>query len=314
MSRPAPEVAFIIPTFRRPERVIEAIESARAQEGIAVEVVVVDDAPEASTRPLLDARYADCAEVRVLASGGLGVAGARNLGVAHSTAPYLAILDDDDLALPARARLQVAALEAAPEAGMCLGDGRLRKGGGRFSETRGWRWATDLASVFHGAYAVPSTTLFRREALRAVPYSTAYRAFEDCELLMRYYAGGRTAVVVPEPIVLYDDRRTASTGPRPSEQRMSEQRMSEQRALMDACMAQAIEEHWMPLPAAARRAMPLGPTMHRRLAAHAWRRGRRHQARQHAFAWWRARPWRATPLKWLARTWFTTPPATEPRP
>lgn len=304
MSLPPPQVSFVIPTFRRPERVVEAIQSVLAQEAIPLEVVVIDDAPEAATLPLLTARYAKRPEVRVLASGGLGVAGARNLGAAQSRAPLVAILDDDDLALPARARLQAAALAAAPQAGLCLGDGRLRQHGGLFSRTRGWRYATDRAAVFAGAYAVPSTTMFRREVLLEVPYSTRYKAFEDCEHLMRYYATGRSAVVVREPVVVYDDRRAVTSTPR----------MSEQRATMDAFMAMAIDEHWASLPAAERRAMPLGPTLHRRLAAHAWRAGRRDRARHHAWAWWRARPWRLTPLRLLARTWLTTPPAPEVRP
>ena len=299
VSAGRPEVTFVVPTFRRPEGAFAAVGSVLAQQGAAVEVVVVDDAPEASTRPQLEARFGGRGDVRVLASGGLGVSGARNLGVRQARAPLVALLDDDDLALPDRARLQRDALAAAPQADLCVGDGILRAAQRRFSSLRGWRWAVDRAAVFAGAYAVPSTTCFRREALLAVPYAEDYRAFEDCELLLRFLGSGRKAVVLPEPVILYDDRRPAG----------DDERLSTKRALMDAYMARAIAEHWTPLSDAERRAMPLGPTLHRRLAAHAWRLGDRRASRRHALAFWRARPWRGTPWSLVLRTFLASPPA-----
>lgn len=44
------DISVIIPTFRRPALLREAIASALAQEGVSVEIVVVDDSPERSAR------------------------------------------------------------------------------------------------------------------------------------------------------------------------------------------------------------------------------------------------------------------------
>jgi len=45
-----PEIAVVVPTFRRPTQVVEAVASALAQDGVTVEVFVADDSPEGSAR------------------------------------------------------------------------------------------------------------------------------------------------------------------------------------------------------------------------------------------------------------------------
>src|SRR3989442_9020007 len=112
-----PSVSAIIPTHDRPHLLPRAVESARAA-GTDVEIIVVDDASTDETaevcRNLSDIKY-----VRV--ERNQGVAGARNIGLFASTAEYVAFLDDDDLRLPDSLDLQVAALEANPEAGFVCG-------------------------------------------------------------------------------------------------------------------------------------------------------------------------------------------------
>src|SRR5690606_28623032 len=44
------DVSVIIPTFHRERELVEAIDSALSQQGVEVEVIVLDDSPEASAR------------------------------------------------------------------------------------------------------------------------------------------------------------------------------------------------------------------------------------------------------------------------
>src|SRR5689334_14881172 len=58
-----PDVSVVIPTFRRPQPLVEAIRSVLDQEGVQVEVIVMDDSPEGSALPVV----AQLGDARVLA-------------------------------------------------------------------------------------------------------------------------------------------------------------------------------------------------------------------------------------------------------
>ena len=115
---PAPLVSVVIPTYRRPEMVREAVRSALAQTLREIEVIVVVDGAE-------DGYGGDGETVRALAEIGdprlgvvrpgrhLGNAGARNAGVAAAEGRWIALLDDDDVWMPDKLARQMAVAEAA---------------------------------------------------------------------------------------------------------------------------------------------------------------------------------------------------------
>ncbi len=49
------DITTVVPTFRRPQQVGEAVRSALAQEGVSIEVRVIDDSPEGSAREAVEA-------------------------------------------------------------------------------------------------------------------------------------------------------------------------------------------------------------------------------------------------------------------
>lgn len=94
-----PTVSIIIPTFRRPERAVDAARSALAQVAdAAFEVVLVDNDPAGSALgplgALSDPRIVIVHEPRA------GVANARNAGLRAARGDLIAFLDDDELAPP----------------------------------------------------------------------------------------------------------------------------------------------------------------------------------------------------------------------
>jgi glycosyltransferase involved in cell wall biosynthesis len=97
--------------------VSQAVASARAA-GSDVEIIVVDDASMDDTANVCQ-RLAGIYYVR--AERNQGVAGARNIGLFESTAPYIAFLDDDDLRLPGSLDLQADILDKEPAAGFVCG-------------------------------------------------------------------------------------------------------------------------------------------------------------------------------------------------
>ena len=108
-----PQASIIITTHNRPHLLLRAIQSAR-ESGTNAEIVVVDDASSDETAAVCNSLGDKINYVRV--DRNQGVAGARNIGIVTSRGEYLTFLDDDDTRLPGSLDMQVAKLEAAPEA------------------------------------------------------------------------------------------------------------------------------------------------------------------------------------------------------
>ena len=99
-----PDVAVIIPTLRRPDSLERALRSLFVQTDVADrlrEIVIVDNDPAASSRETVD-RLRPASPVSLIwrHAPHPGVATARNEGLAATTAPLIAFLDDDEAASP----------------------------------------------------------------------------------------------------------------------------------------------------------------------------------------------------------------------
>jgi glycosyltransferase involved in cell wall biosynthesis len=92
------DFSVVIPAFRRPKPLAEAVASVLAQAGVSVEVIVIDDSPEASAEDAV-ARIGD-ARVRYLknpAPSGGHPSAVRNLGWPLAVGAFVHFLDDDDI-------------------------------------------------------------------------------------------------------------------------------------------------------------------------------------------------------------------------
>src|SRR6266516_3190726 len=109
-----PEVSVVIPTRMRPELVPRAVRSALGQTLREIEVIVVVDGPDPSTREALAEHAADprLRIVELEASG--GAPSARNVGAQQATAEWTALLDDDDEWLPEKLATQLELARQAP--------------------------------------------------------------------------------------------------------------------------------------------------------------------------------------------------------
>jgi succinoglycan biosynthesis protein ExoO len=97
----SPDVSVVIAAFNAEETIARAIDSALRQEGVSVEVVVVDDC--STDRTLEIARAFTTAPLRVVAlEANSGPGGARNAGLDVATGRWVAVLDADDTFLPGR--------------------------------------------------------------------------------------------------------------------------------------------------------------------------------------------------------------------
>lgn len=100
-----PEVSIVIPTRNRRRLLARTVASVLCQRDVTLEVVIVDDASEDDSAGALSALRGP---VRIITlEHHQGLAHARNAGFRAATAPWIALLDDDDLWAPDKLRDQI---------------------------------------------------------------------------------------------------------------------------------------------------------------------------------------------------------------
>ena len=95
----------------------EALDSALAQQGTDLEILVVDDGSTDATPEILRRSAAGVpGRIRVLPIEHSGRSQARNIGADHVEAEFVTLLDADDRMHPLRVKLECDALRAYPDA------------------------------------------------------------------------------------------------------------------------------------------------------------------------------------------------------
>lgn len=117
----APAISVIMPVYNGEAFLAEAIESILNQTFADFEFIIVNNASTDGTPEILAAYSARDARIRVHLQEKRGVAHAVNLAVSLATGRYIARMDADDIALPARFQQQFDFLENHPEIGLLGG-------------------------------------------------------------------------------------------------------------------------------------------------------------------------------------------------
>jgi glycosyltransferase involved in cell wall biosynthesis len=112
-------IDVVIPTYNGLSFLPEAIQSVLDQTHKELSVIVVDDGSTDGT-PIYVSEIAD-PRIRYLQKENGGQASARNLGIRASDAPYVALLDADDVWYPHKLEAQLAMLERDPGLGLVHG-------------------------------------------------------------------------------------------------------------------------------------------------------------------------------------------------
>ncbi len=102
MTDHSPVATIVIAAFNAEETIGAALASALAQT-VPVEIVVVDDASQDATAGMVEAIAKQAPNLRLLRQDlNAGPAAARNRAIDSSTAPWIAVLDADDIMAPGR--------------------------------------------------------------------------------------------------------------------------------------------------------------------------------------------------------------------
>lgn len=178
-------VAVIIPTYNRCGVLSRALDSVRAQTSQPAEVCVVDDGSTDGTARLLVDQYP---EIQVLHQENLGVSAARNLGVKHTSAPWLAFLDSDDEWLPEKLARQMAEIESSPDTRLVHSDEIWIRNGRRINPMLKHRKSGgDIFSQSLRMCAIsPSAAVMQRKLFEEVGgFDESLPACEDYDLWLR---------------------------------------------------------------------------------------------------------------------------------
>lgn len=108
-----PTVSVLLPVRNGLPWIERALASVQAQTLADLEIIVLEDGSTDDTPRWLATVSDD--RLQVIATGGVGIARALNLGLAAARAPYIARQDADDESRPDRFAAQVAVLDARPD-------------------------------------------------------------------------------------------------------------------------------------------------------------------------------------------------------
>ncbi|EMA27161.1 glycosyltransferase family 2 protein [Haloarcula japonica] len=115
-----PLVSVVLPTYKRPDNLRNAVKSVHNQTYDRIELIVVDDHSPTPARDTLDSFTHSDTNVEIIRHNeNRGANEARNTGIRESNGEYIAFLDDDDDWDPVKIEKQVEAFrEAGPEVGV----------------------------------------------------------------------------------------------------------------------------------------------------------------------------------------------------
>lgn len=192
-------VSVIIPTYKRPDNLRNALVSVVTQDYQDLEVIVVNDNGwgsefSAETRRIVEetqqeypARSISLIEHNINRNG----AAARNTGFFRSTGEYICFLDDDDIYLQGRVSRVVERLRSTP-----------KKIGAAYCGFLGWNSSSnDLSRYAEGDlsleilqldykkhYLHTNTATYKREAILAINgFDESYRRHQDLEFNLRFF-------------------------------------------------------------------------------------------------------------------------------
>jgi glycosyltransferase involved in cell wall biosynthesis len=206
-------VTFILPARDASRTIDAAVASLAAQTVRDFHLLAIDDGSTDDTGARLEAWARRDPRVEVLATAGVGLVGALNLGLSRVTTPLLARMDADDESLPTRLEKSLAALEAGDLAGVGTGVEIFRDDRPPSPNLVAYgRWLSSLTSselVFRDRFVEsplchPSMTL-RTAAVRELGGWRDGAFPEDWELWLRLMEAGHRLSCVPEVLHRWRD-------------------------------------------------------------------------------------------------------------
>lgn len=213
MQGSSPKVSVVLPFYNASKTLTKALLSITNQNYTDFECIMVDNNSSDGSREI--AMEFECKDprFRLVEEETQGVMFASNRGCEHASGIYIARMDADDVARPARLRLQSEFLDSHPDYGAVaglvehVGDPETTGGFRRFVE-----WSNSVITYediykrrFIEAPIVNPTAMWRRETMEQHGLYLSGDFPEDYEMWLRWLDQGVKIAKVPEVVLDWHD-------------------------------------------------------------------------------------------------------------
>jgi GT2 family glycosyltransferase len=201
-----PAVSVVVPHFNLGAFLPDTLASIHAQTFKNFELIIVDDGSTDPTSLLL-LEGLERQGVRILRKSNGGLGSARNAGLAAAKAPWVLMIDADDILHPVYLELTLAAAARHPSAA-AVGTFMRCFTADPQVPTGGWLpLGFDRELLANANFACTASCLLRREAVLSVGgYDEHLVSFEDWDLWCSLAERGFEATIVPEFLLFYRQR------------------------------------------------------------------------------------------------------------
>ena len=209
MPPPLPFVSVVIPTYNRDRSLARAIQSALDQDGVQVEVWVIDDGSPSPPHQLM-ARFSDDARVHYLPlPQNQGGGAARNVGIEAARGEWIALLDSDDWWLPGKLRAQLELLGSCPEPThtVCFTQVRVEAPFGTVISpalTLDPARPISYALFVQMAMFQTSSAVLDARLAKATRFDPGLPRLQDWDFYLRLERHGATFIQLPQPLCVFE--------------------------------------------------------------------------------------------------------------
>lgn len=205
----SPVVSVVVPTYNRERTIRRAITSVLSQTGVALELIVVDDASTDNTVRLIEDLLEDDRVRLVRNPKTAGGAAARNRGLELARGEFIAFQDSDDEWLADKLSLQVSdiRLRGAEYAGNFTSFIRVAKASAEYLPSAAAMRSGDtlFSSLIRKNFITTQSLLIRREVIEEIGgFDEGLPRFQDWDLALRIAAGWKLAYLDTPTVVLFD--------------------------------------------------------------------------------------------------------------
>lgn len=198
-------VSIVVPVYNGYEFLTDCLQSLLDQSFTDTEIIIVNDGSSDETPALLK-QYENVKNIVVCHfSQNRGEAAATNVGIQIARGKYIARMDADDIALPERLSLQVAALENDPE--LVLVGAQMKMFGRADETTNLFQADADIKCAFlvGSGHLLTPTVMWRRDWFiqRAIWWNTSLPSARDLRFWSEAMLAGAKFGNLPEVLVRY---------------------------------------------------------------------------------------------------------------